>query len=372
MISFPFGSASLHYAGRWVDHGDSMGSNWQGSQIRFKVSGTLQLVVNAKVAGFAFAAVNIDAGAHQILEFSGNGAQSVTYALPDTGEHTVILKIGGFPYEQWPGTSYCRLVSISVDDGGAVSQWGDQAAVRLGVVGDSWMAAQNDWPFLLGIDKYSIYPVSFGGATATDLNAQYPYDGAGILNTDDPMLDAVLINSSVNDYVGGVSLEAFAASFAALVDKVRIKQPSAKIFLLQSPRNIAAGKIYDQYGPKMEEIASAREDVFYLPTGADVWESVEWSGDTYHLTFAGLQTFASAVGVQLSAYFSASRSIRVPTPSGEVEIPLDAAVLADAQMTPVIRLDDGLYRFRLADVSSPYPEGVALLDVGGGVKRISI
>lgn len=82
---------------------------------------------------------------------------------------------------------------------------------------------------------FSVYPTSFGGAKASDLNAQYNYDRSGVLNNSDPYLDAVVINSSVNDWAAGVSLSAFQADFAALVTKVRQKHPTAKLFLLQSP-----------------------------------------------------------------------------------------------------------------------------------------
>lgn len=157
MIEIPYTSPALHYAGRWTDYGDSKGAGWQGSQIRFKVSGTMTLTVKAKVldansSDLAFAVVNLDDGAQQYLWFSTasetfTGIKSVTLNLPNPGEHTVVMKLVGIPTSQWASVSYLRLMSIGVDDAGSVSSWGNQGRIKLGIIGDSWTAAESDWPF---------------------------------------------------------------------------------------------------------------------------------------------------------------------------------------------------------------------------------
>ena len=315
-MNIPYTDSNLNYLGRWTNYGTSKGSGWQGVQVRFKVSGTLNLAVNVDVQDLSGSDVsgvitNIDSGNYtQILTTSladiYTGIKTANFTLPDTGEHTVILKFSNYPNLQWNGTGRCRLMSLDIDAGGSVTPWVKTTGRLLGCVGDSWMATANDWPFLMAQTKYWLYPISFGGARASTLDSQFNYDNSATLNTSDPTLDVVIVNSSVNDYIGGVSLSSFNTSFAALVDKIRTKQPTAKIILLQSPRNTRDGQTYDQYGPKMEIIAAARSNVVYVPCPSSVWSTLEWAtGDPYHLSFAGRQTLAAYVEGQLDLLYEA-------------------------------------------------------------------
>lgn len=302
MPNIPYDNSALIYLGRWTDYGTSMGSGWQGTQIRFKVSGTLNISVNLDVkdtttSDVSAVVLNID-GANANLQYATTaaeiytGAKTVSFTLADTNEHTIIMKLLNYPDRQWTGDGYCRLTSIDIDNGASVIVWDKTSGRRTGVVGDSWTATSNDWPFLMSQDKYWLYPISFGGATASALNSQIDYDNSVTLNTDDPVLDVIVANSSVNDYNASVSLASFNTSFAALVDKLRVQQPDAKIILLQSPRNVGAGKNYDQYGPEMSSIAAARSNVEYIPITSTQWNTYTWS-DTAHLDYASRQSLAA-------------------------------------------------------------------------------
>lgn len=381
MIDIPYTSPFLHYAGRWADYADSKGSAWQGAQVRFKVSGTTTFVVKAKVldnssSDLAMAVANVDDGPTDLKFFSTAGGTltgdgTVSYTLPDTGDHTVVLKLAGLPGSQWSNSSYCRLKSISIDDGATLSDWGDQAPVKLGVVGDSWMGVENDWPYLLGSWRYSLYPTSYGGATASGLDSQYNYDRSGVLNTTDPELDAVLISSGVNDYVGGVSVGAFQTSLVSLVGKVRAKHPDAKIILLQPPRNVAAGLNYDQYGTAMAAVVAATSNSYYIPIPSGDWPLFEWASDTYHLTYTGRQAMADYVGQRLDELLPPSAQIELETEIGRVVMPLFPAGMSDALNAPVMDSASGLMRLRLLDVYPPLPDSVVLTTIGGRYFKVS-
>lgn len=314
-MNIPYTDSNLNYLGRWTDYGTAKGSGWQGTQIRFKVSGTLNLAVNVDVRDLTVTdlsgiTINIDGGASS-TSFTTTaaeiytGSKTANLVLPDSGEHTVVLKLYNYPTAQWDGSGRCRLMSLDIDTGGSVSPWVKTTGKHTGCVGDSWMGHFSDWPRLLTQTKYWIYPISFGGAKASDLNAQFDYDNSTTLNTSDPTLDAVIVNSSVNDYNAGVSISSFNTSFAALVDKIRAKHLTAKIILLQSPRNTRDGRNYDQYGPGMATIAAARSNVEYVDCPSSVWPTLDWAvGDPNHLSFAGLQTLAAYIEGRIDALYS--------------------------------------------------------------------
>jgi hypothetical protein len=309
MITIPHTCDALHYAGRWRDDGDGMSSGWQGSQIRFKVSGSVTLRVNAIVqdnnsTDLTSAVVNTDGGAPTLKYFTtqpvvGSGLKSIEFALPDTGEHTIVLKLPCMSIAQFSGESFCRLSSIQLDDGATLSAWGGSAPVRIQAVGDSWMSSVNDWPHLLGADDYYVYPLAFGGAKASDLNAKYLFDRVGLENVAGIDPDIIIIGAGVNDYAAGVSAASFESSIGSLVDKARARHPGSVIVLLGCPRNVSAAKYYDQYFSCMQAVAAARTGVMAIPIPSSVWPSLEWSSDTYHLTYAGLHAFSAYVKTQL-------------------------------------------------------------------------
>lgn len=383
MQDIAYTDPQLYYAGRWIDYEGSKGSGWQGAQIRFKVSGTTTVSVNCLILDTTTSDVvsviaNFDGGAQQIITLSStaastSGPATATFTLPDNGEHTVILKLACLPTSQWTNASYCRLTSIGIDNGGVLSAWGDSAPRRLAVVGDSWMATQHDWPFLMGIDNYSIWPVSFGGAKASDLNNQYDYDRSGVVNTYEPTFDAIIINSSVNDYLQGVSTSAFRASLLALGNKIRAKHPETKLVFLQSPRNVPAAKLYDQYGPDIQYVAGQISNSVYLESTPAEWEQLTWNGsDTAHLSFAGRQVFAAINKAKIDALFAteSQQSIFVKTQSGTLTIPLYSAVPSDALTAPLIKRDGQLYKMAPTPVPAATYDAV-LIRLPEGIRKLS-
>ena len=318
MPNISYNDSSLTYIGRWTDYGTSMGSNWQGSQIRFKVSGSLNLNVNVDVKDIdgtisqTGVVLNIDgANFAQVITTTVadiyTGAKTANFTLPDTDEHTIIMKVYAWPEQQWDETGYCRLNSFDINAGGSVNTWDKFGGYRVGFVGDSWMAVFHDWPFLMTQEKYWPYFISYGGAKAAPLNSKIDYDNPTTLNTDDPVLDIIIVNSSINDYNAGVTLSAFNTSFASLVDKLRAQQPTAKIILLQSPRNTTHSKNYDQYGPEMDSIALTRSNVEYVACPSSLWSSLTWLADTAHLDYASRQIFADFVEGEVNALVSNKR-----------------------------------------------------------------
>jgi hypothetical protein len=89
----------------------------------------------------------------------------------------------------------------------------------------------------------------------------------------------------------------------SLVDKVRAKQPTAHIFLLQVPKNVNTNNDYGQYGTAMQNITALRSKVYYIPTSS-LENSIEWLPDNYHLTSASLTLFANYVDNIIQGYFT--------------------------------------------------------------------
>ena len=321
MITIPHTDARLRYAGRWVDFGDSHGCAWQAGQIRFKVSGTSVLSINAYVSGTVYCVANIDGGPPQSATFpGGSGAQSISFPVTGSGEHTVVVKLFGLPDEQFNLALYCRLTSIGLSDGAALSAW-TGGPIVLQLVGDSWMASQNDWPHLLPVSRYAISPVAFGGATAATLNARYDYTSSGVVAPVDAAVQGVIVNSGVNDTWGGVSTAAYQSSMASLVDKIRARQPAAKIIMLGSPRNLAAGRAYNQYDAVNAEIAAARSNVVFIPIPNELADSLAWNTDAAHINYqGGLVDYAAWVDEQIypSLAQEMGGSLWMRTPSGLV------------------------------------------------------
>ena len=159
MINIPYSDSRLSFLGRWTDFGTKKGSYWQGSQIRFTVSGTATVklncdIVDANSSDLAFAAVSVDKGASEFITLSTagetfSGTRTATVTLPDTGVHSLIVKLGGFPNQQWDGSTICHLISVDIDDGSTLSATPDTSSWTVGFIGDSWMGTTEDWPYLL-------------------------------------------------------------------------------------------------------------------------------------------------------------------------------------------------------------------------------
>jgi hypothetical protein len=329
MIEIPFDDSRLSYLGRWFETGGGISSAWQGAQLRFRVSGTTQIQFTADVQDNSSGArvtfiTNLDGGDCEYTDFTSAGeitglvSRTATYSLPDSGSHTIIVKPSVcLPLSQWALSAKMILKTISIDDGGTLSSWPQRGYVSAMCIGDSWMAAFHDWPRLMP-DQISIYPVSFGGAKISELESMYAYTRSGVLAPADPTFSAVIINSSVNDYNGGVSEVSFETSLSSLVDKVRADQPDAIIFIVQSPDNTGAGRIYSKYGPNMATVASTRDGVEYIPIAGI--PTLTWLGDNAHLDFASRQILATFVATTVLNSFPHVGSVILTTDSAQAVI----------------------------------------------------
>lgn len=381
MIDIPFNSPDLYYAGRWVQYSDSAGSAWQGSQVRFSVQGSTLLRITAKVldpgsGSLSLLVANVDGGDYQLRTLSSDsgsltGDASADFTLPDTGKHTIVLKLFGMPSTQFNLSSYTRLKTITLNDGGTVIPWGGNAPYRLQMVGDSWMSAQNDWPYLLGADDFNIYPIAFGGAKIADLNSQYNFTSSGVTVNSEPPAHGIVIGSAVNDQFAGVSTADYKTSMLALVDKVRALHPESLIIIAGAPRNQAASKPYNQYDAVNAEVAAAKSNTVFIPVPNSVADSLSWDSDTAHLTYAGRVAYAAWWKTQLRTFFPAlyKDKLQIQTPSGLKKISLVSATLSEATQNVMIRVPEGYYKLRSVPVSPPYPDGDMVLKTSTGSLR---
>jgi lysophospholipase L1-like esterase len=288
--------------GRWKDTGIGLWSAWGGSQIVFKVSGTQTLTVVANVicttGQLCLCECVIDnSPENSLIGYFANkvnlsGERSVTFDLPDTNEHTIIIKTNGYRASLFPGKTRSVIKNIGIADTAVLSEW-KQGVKMIQCVGDSWMAADADWPRMMPRDLWSFYQIATGGMTVVNMNAEYNFQSAGVA-AEDPEADVVIIGYGVNDYNQSVSISTFQAHLLALIDKVRAKQPDAPIFLIQIPRNLNTGAQFDRYGGAMQNVASYRPNVFYIST-QPIWSQVTWNADRFHLSAGGKIVMADFV-----------------------------------------------------------------------------
>ncbi len=295
--------------GRWNDTGAGIWSAWGGSQLRFRVSGATVLTINANVVCATgklciCECVIDDAPADSLQAFFANnenfsGARSVSFALPSTGEHDITIKTNGYNADIFNGLSRSVVTSIDVGAGAILPPVLGPKLIQC--IGDSWMAADADWPRLMDQEVWRTYQIATGGLKVSDMNAQYAYSGNGIPAVD-PAADAAMLSYGVNDYLANMSLSTYQANLLALVDQVRTRQ-SCPLFLIQTPRNLVNGRTYDQYGPAMQAVASARSGVTYIPT-SDIWAQLTWQSDGAHLDAGGKKIFASFIDDKIKCALS--------------------------------------------------------------------
>jgi lysophospholipase L1-like esterase len=295
--------ARIRKLGRWNAQGDGVWSGWGGSQLKFKVSGTNSLTVNASVtrpAGtVAYCECVIDnSPENSILKSFVNG--QVTFDIPDTNEHSIVIKTNGYRVDIFNQVSKSVLLTLKIDDAGSILAQ-DCAPLLLQCVGDSWMAADNDWPRLIRPDMFDTHQVATGGMTCANSNSDYIYNANGIL-ADDPQADAVIVSFGVNDFNSGVSVTTFQSNLSSLITKIRTFQ-SCPIFLIQVPRNINTGDKFDQYGAAMRALVA--NDVYYMATSH---LPVTWQSDERHLDARGKTILSDHVASQLLKLIGVSSS----------------------------------------------------------------
>ena len=375
MISINYNNANISYSGRFIDTGVGIKSAFQGNMVRFRVEGTTQVQVVANVKGVADGgdvalAVNIDNSLSTATYVYATGSETfegertVTITLPDTDIHDIIIKTSaGMPTSQYTQATYILLKSYFIDDGGSISPY-FRGFHRILCLGDSWMGAWNDWIRLMDASIYDVYPVAFGGAKASDIDAVYPYQANGVAKTGDGNFSSILIGLGVNDFASSVSTASFKTSIGSLIDKIRADHPTTTIFLLQAPRNIGASKNFDQYGTVLQQLVTEKTNVRYISTST-MWDVLTWTGDTFHLDDSGKKELASFIATTLTS----SKKIRVYMIDYFVDIPLfDYSQALD----PVLKIvyNGEIKYFKLVETSSA-DASILRVYVDSGIKAIA-
>jgi hypothetical protein len=220
--------------------------------------------------------------------------KTALYTLPNDGNwHTIYLYLPALPIDMYNKDIEIHLDSLEFDSGAEIDVLNQNKILQC--VGDSWMGSSNDWPRLIDFNTYNLVNIAGGGMTCADMDSRYDFDYNGITNTSDITANAVLVSFGVNDYLAGVTTGTFETTLSSLVDKIRAKQSTAKIFLIRVPNNGAS--TYGQYGTAMANVAAAKTNVVYLNTSS-LDASMDWL-DAYHLGSNGKQILADFVKTEL-------------------------------------------------------------------------
>jgi hypothetical protein len=284
----------IRQLGRWNALNGGIWSGWGGSQLKFTISGSLTLKVNADVMRPAGAVTYCEcvidnSPENSILKSFVNG--QVTFDIPDINEHSIVIKTNGFRADIFNQLSRSILQTIEID-GELIAD--EPKPLLLQCVGDSWMASHNDWPRLIREDMFDTYQVATGGMTCQNMNTDYNFNANGI-SANDPLADAVILSFGVNDFNANISVASFQASLYALVDKVKANQ-SCPLFLIQVPSNLSTNKAFGQYGNAMQVVANNRANVTYITTSSI---NVTWQADQFHIDANGKTILANYIGQQL-------------------------------------------------------------------------
>ena len=307
-----YSDPNIQWLGRWNENtGLGKWSGWGGSQVVFVVHGTSTVVVNADVvdpddSNFCILSVVIDnsplnSNVYYFTELSEtfSGSKSVTITLPDTTSHTIIMHTEGYNEALFSGIEKTTIKSFDIDSTGAIETW-RQGLKRLQTVGDSWMAAECDYPRLMDRTKWVLYPVATGGLKASDMDKQYNFNYSGSL-VKDPAMDDIIVSFGVNDFNSGVTSADFEKSLESVVDKIQMNQPNSPVFLIQAPKNIVTGKDFGKYGDAMQNIAKRHQKVYYISTRS-LETSIGWQPDGSHLAEASKKILADFIDSAIAQY----------------------------------------------------------------------
>jgi hypothetical protein len=288
-----YSNSNIQWLGRWNEtNGIGKWSGWSGSQIVFKVHGTTSIVVNCAVidpdnqnfCNITFVIDNSPANSKDIqlttLAETYTGDRSGTIALPDTNIHTIMLRANGLNPALWGAEEKIIIKSFDIDEKGSIALW-IQGRKKLQTIGDSWMAADVDWPRQMNRTKWQLYPVATDGLRASNMNEQYNFNYSGS-SSDDPAMDDIIVEFGVNDYNAGVTIDSFQKDLNSLVNKIRLKQPKATIYLICPPNNLKLGKYFGKYSNNIQKIANQYKNVYYVST-LNLEPKIEWQADGCHL-----------------------------------------------------------------------------------------
>ncbi len=306
-----YDNSNLTYCGRWTNNGTGMQSGWLGSYVKFKVRNTSSITTNhyieiTNTTASAYTSFYIDQNPNRVGQyvlvntgatFTGYKTQQLPIINDGQWHEIKIYSYAGLMVDQFNQTCKNTLIGITLDAGAeiAISTIGTK---NIQCIGDSWMGVAVNWTRCIDNSSYNVYPVASNGIKASECDTYYDYDFNAVTNATDPNMDAVIVSYGVNDLNAGVLLAAFQISLLSVVDKIRLKQPTAKIFLLRVPNNTGASKLYGQYGTNMSAIAGLRSNVVYLDT-TSLDASITWDSDTGHLSANGVLDLSIWIKAQL-------------------------------------------------------------------------
>lgn len=305
-----FNDSRFTYLGRWDVGANGMVSGWASSSIEFKVKNTSSIKIKAYInrttttiieaIGFH---IDLDPNQTSGIAFDSNTGTLLGYrtlSLPianDGMEHSVILHtLSNTPLDSFNQNTLIYFNSITLDAGGVLLAK-PQGAKKIQYIGDSWLATSNDWARLVDETLYSAIQIAGSGYTLSVSDSRYNYDYTGVLNTSDVAVDAVVISFGVNDYLAGVSIASFQTSLLSLIDKVRLKQPNVKIFLVRVLNN--GSNLYGQYLTSMNNAAGLRSNVIVVDT-TSLDSGSDWV-DSGHLGANSKLALGALVKTQLLA-----------------------------------------------------------------------
>ena len=292
-VSIPFTDGNISKYGRYVDDSTGTDLTWEGSWMRFKVSGTTKIKLNVQVnilgggnppaAGLLKCYIDNGPGTGICVTPASDQDQTVTLVSGLTaGEHTVVIQRGEYyPHSSLVSSEYVKIKNIILDDGGSLSAWSQTGTHAMLFLGDSWAGDENSVTRFMDLKKWNIWTVGFGGFQASTMNNCYPYKALKIPQTD-PAQQLCVIQFGVNDRLGGVTTATFKSAVQGIMKKVAADHSGIKFFLIQVPAN---GKNdYDMYGTVLSELAKENANSYYIST-ASIADSLKWS-DKAHLSFA--------------------------------------------------------------------------------------
>lgn len=318
--TIPYTDARFLYLGRWNDSGTGKWTGWPSPEICFTVSGVTYIdvlcgVIDANSTDSAALWYVIDNAPNEINTSLGTGVASIftgtivlRVPIPDTGTHTVTLKPVGYGYSAgYAGSCQCEFKGLLLAGNGILTAWA-QGSVLVQVVGDSWASAYNGWTRLIDRAHFKYDCVAIPGYTLSSIKPLYKYNYSGVVNTSDPTYAAIVLMFGVNEYNASVSTSTYQANMLALIDEIRLRQPTAKIVMVIEPDNVLAGKLYSQYSSVINTITGLRSNT-YACNLSSIQVSVQnyWLADGTggHLDYRGKPIAAAFVDSYLKATLGA-------------------------------------------------------------------
>ncbi|MFA6213555.1 MAG: SGNH/GDSL hydrolase family protein [Candidatus Obscuribacterales bacterium] len=306
---FPYNDSHFQYLGRWIDTGTGYWCGWSGAQVVVKVSNAMFLRVVCDVIdpsttnGSVLSWVIDNSAENSSFKWTSresevwSGRKYVDIPLPDLSEHTIIIHTNGIRAGQFAGTTQLIISGYELPVSavlGSFATW-TQGTNILQCVGDSWMAADADWPRLLSRTKWNLYPIAHGGIPIATIDADYNYD-YGTTAASDPSAYAILLSENVNSYNGSVSAAAYETSLGSVVDKIRAMQASPPIFIIRIPDNTTDSKTWGTtYATAMQNVVAAKTNCIYIDTSSLDATLAGHFPDIYHLDAYGKQVVANFV-----------------------------------------------------------------------------